>query len=359
MAIIFRPFFSNRDKGLFLPRLHVFRQGLGSICQAMCTYGICMSFLCMSPRAWALDPETAFNQYAHDVWQAEQGLPQNSIQAMEQTPDGYLWLGTQEGLVRFDGIEFFVFDKSNVPEMHNNDIRSLTLGPENTLWMGNGAGQVFCIRDHEFIPVMAKGNKATITELLHDSQGKLWIGTQGNGLWEMVEGGPAIKSRFSQRLPSANISVLLEDDAGYLWVGTQDRGLAQLNNDAIRVFGRDDGLSGLDISTLLEYPSGTILIGTDNHGLYRFSENTFTPFALACQLSSKAISSLCMDADTNLWVGTDGGGLNLITEDGVTQIPLVAISHRNIAGILVDQEENLWIGTNGGGTSLSQAAHDH
>src|SRR5947209_11143130 len=75
--------------------------------------------------AWCLDPQKPIWQYVHTVWGSEQGLPQNSIQALLQTRDGYLWIGTQEGLVRFNGVEFKVFDKTNTEEIRHNDIRVL------------------------------------------------------------------------------------------------------------------------------------------------------------------------------------------------------------------------------------------
>ena len=78
-----------------------------------------------SPAAPALDPRKSLTQYVHDTWQTEQGLPQNSVTAITQTRDGYLWLGTQEGLVRFDGVRFTVFDTRSTPELGNNFVLCL------------------------------------------------------------------------------------------------------------------------------------------------------------------------------------------------------------------------------------------
>src|SRR5687768_10152954 len=78
--------------------------------------------LCVASRAAALDPDKALTQFGHDVWQLEQGLPQNTVYAIAQTPDGYLWLGTAEGLVRFDGVRFQVFDRRNTPDIPSNVI---------------------------------------------------------------------------------------------------------------------------------------------------------------------------------------------------------------------------------------------
>src|SRR5437868_4904612 len=88
----------------------------------------------------ALAPEQAINEYSHDLWQTEQGLPSNSIQAITQTPDGYLWLGTKGGLVRFDGVRFTVFDKINTTEIKSNDILALCVEHEGSLWIGTYGG---------------------------------------------------------------------------------------------------------------------------------------------------------------------------------------------------------------------------
>src|SRR5215472_5631370 len=90
--------------------------------------------------ALALDPHKAISQYIHDVWETQDGLPQNSIRAITQTPDGYLWLGTPAGLVRFDGVRFVVFDKGNTVEIRDNSITCLLLGHDESLWIGSQTG---------------------------------------------------------------------------------------------------------------------------------------------------------------------------------------------------------------------------
>lgn len=84
--------------------------------------GLCFAWI---GTAHALDSAKAVTQYVHNAWQTDQGLPQNYVQAIVQTRDGYIWLATQEGLVRFDGISFTVFDKRNTPELKANNIQAL------------------------------------------------------------------------------------------------------------------------------------------------------------------------------------------------------------------------------------------
>ena len=88
----------------------------------------------------ALDPLKAISQYRHDVWQTDQGLPQNSVNAILQTRDGYLWLGTYQGLVRFDGQRFTVFQTGSTPELRSNRILALCEDQDGALWIGTSAG---------------------------------------------------------------------------------------------------------------------------------------------------------------------------------------------------------------------------
>src|SRR6187402_1663506 len=91
--------------------------------------------------ASALDPEKAITQYLHETWQGEQGLPQNSVWAITQAADGYLWLGTQEGLVRFDGVRFTVYDARTLPAIGHSDVQGVAVDSDGRIWaatMGGG-----------------------------------------------------------------------------------------------------------------------------------------------------------------------------------------------------------------------------
>src|ERR1043165_4021402 len=90
----------------------------------------------------ALVPRRELSQFGHEVWLTENGLPQNTVHAIAQTPDGYIWIGTEEGLARFDGVKFTVFDKQNTPEIKSNYIRSLLADRQGALWIGTAQGLV-------------------------------------------------------------------------------------------------------------------------------------------------------------------------------------------------------------------------
>src|SRR5579872_7435592 len=88
----------------------------------------------------AFDPTEALRIYDHGIWQVEDGLPQNSIQTIRQTRDGYLWIGTELGLARFDGTQFTVFDNKNAPQLRSSYIKTLLAGRDGSLWIGTRPG---------------------------------------------------------------------------------------------------------------------------------------------------------------------------------------------------------------------------
>ena len=105
--------------------------------------------LLAATRTPALDPDRKLNQFGHQVWLTENGLPQNTVQSIIQTTDGYLWVGTQDGLARFDGLNFTVFDKENTPAFKSNDIRFLHEDRQGRLWISTSYGLV-CRHNGEF-----------------------------------------------------------------------------------------------------------------------------------------------------------------------------------------------------------------
>ncbi len=103
----------------------------------------------------ALDPWRPITKYAHDIWQDKDGLPQNSVLAITQTRDGYLWLGTEVGLARFDGVRYVIFDKKNTPEIKHNHVTSLLACRDGGLWVGPRGG-LARYRDQKFVDYAAQ-----------------------------------------------------------------------------------------------------------------------------------------------------------------------------------------------------------
>src|SRR5215472_18743187 len=134
-----------------------------------------LALLICATHAFALDPRKSFSQYSRTMWTQEDGLPQDTIRAITQTTDGYLWLGTDEGLARFDGYEFVVFNKAN-GSLPDNSITALAAGRDGVLWIGTTNGLVE-YRDSKFRVYSTKQGlpDPSITNLYADPSGALWV----------------------------------------------------------------------------------------------------------------------------------------------------------------------------------------
>src|SRR5215467_9974697 len=187
---------------------------------AVATRFLPLALVCLSLSAWCLDPHKPITQYVHTVWNSGDGLPQNSIQTMLQTKDGYVWIGTQEGLVRFNGQEFKVFNKANTDAIRHNDVRQLYQARDGALWIGTFGGGLVRYKDGAFTGYTVQQGLShnTITSILEDSKGKLWIGTN-DGLNELVP-GESISFRKRSGLDGL-VQAIAEDASGRLVVATR------------------------------------------------------------------------------------------------------------------------------------------
>src|SRR5215470_3686301 len=156
----------------------------GRAVRLVCTIAVCLA----ASSAGALDSRKAITQYAHQAWKTDQGLPQNSIQAILQTRDGYLWLGTERGLVRFDGVQFTVLDKGNAPGLRSSNTQALLQDRDGNLWVGTWGG-LHRYHDGRFEAFTTKEGLSNnrVVALYQDRHGALWIGTS-SGLNRLENG---------------------------------------------------------------------------------------------------------------------------------------------------------------------------
>lgn len=316
--------------------------GRGCVAAALLIFG--------APRAFGLDPAKAVTQYVNEVWQTEQGLPQNTIQAICQTRDGYLWLGTQEGLARFDGVRFSVFDKSNTPELTQNIILALREDRQGSLWVGVQGGGLLRLKEGRFTAFTRKDGLASdrVRALYVDHEGAVWIGTTGGGVSRFRDG------RFTtfttkNGLSNDQVVAISEDRTGNLWIGTYGGGLNRFRDGTFTTFGKKDGLSGDQVSSILADREGNLWIGTFDGGVDRLRDGRFTAFTTRDGLSNDEVWSLLEDADGNLWIGT-ADGLSRFRDGRFTALTKEnGLSNSSVASVYEDRERSLWIGTDLGG----------
>src|SRR5580698_7963713 len=313
-----------------------------AVCVLMLVIGECC-------RLAALNPSKALTQYSISHWTQEQGLPQNTIGAIAQTADGYLWLGTDEGLARFDGYEFVVFSR-DTGKLPSNSILALVAGPDGALWIGTPSGLTE-YRNRTFRTYTQKeglpGN--SVSSLFVDHAGILWIVAGGNlsrfdgsrftnYLRERdipinvvrfvtedaqhvlyVSGTNSVAQyvdgKFVELIPAAALAAdfpgkILADHAGNLWI-LGVRGLIRRSPDGkITRYGAREGLSdSFGLNTILEDRGGSIWVGTDG-GLARFEHGQFHTRMEASGEQSE-VRCLLEDRERNLWMGGSPGLMRL------------------------------------------------
>lgn len=296
-----------------------------------------------------LDPTKPISRYQHDAWTIEQGLPQNTVPAIAQTRDGYLWLGTEAGLVRFDGVRFTVFDKTNTPALKNNFVYALLEDKEGNLWIGTQGGGLTRYSHGIFETFTSKNGLSNdvVLCLLQDRAGTLWIGTEGGGLVSFRSGVFRVYD-VDQGLVDSAVWGLAEDADGSLWIGTHG-GLNHLKNGKFEIYQTKDGLPNDYIRCLLRGSNGELWIGTNGGGLVRFSDGKFSVFSTKDGLSNNGINSLNEDSNGSLWIGTIGGGLNRFTHGKFTFYSTDdGLTGSSIWTMFRDRSGDLWVGTSGG-----------
>jgi ligand-binding sensor domain-containing protein len=239
----------------------------------------------VSTKARALDPSKSMAQYGLDAWATRDGLPQNSVTSLVQTRNGYLWMGTEEGLVRFDGVRFTVYSTRNTPAFRQNRIEALAEGSDGSLWIGTVDG-LLRKRGDEFTAFRVADGlpNETVMALLAEPDGSLWIGTQRGGLacWK----NERFVSRLTREegLPGDMVTAFARSRDGSLWVGT-DAALARVREG--RVVAQTttrDGLPANRVNHILEGREGLWVATTG--GFARVSEGRVTAVTKGKELSS-------------------------------------------------------------------------
>ncbi|RMG56597.1 MAG: hypothetical protein D6723_00025 [Acidobacteria bacterium] len=333
--------------------------------------------------ALALDPEKAITQYVHDVWQIEDGLPSNVVNGILQTRDGYIWLTTEGGLVRFDGVKFTVFNSENTEAIKQTPIYGLYEDRDGNLWMGttggiirygNGRftnytldeigtrGAIVWCEDREGNLWISTGRgmyrlkdgrftkidwyPGSVTSICEDQKGDLWIGGS-LGVYRLKDGAA---THYDLGGPMNNqVMTIYEDRAGNLWVGTLG-GLNVFKDGKFTHYTTGDGLSHNHVRAICEDRDGNLWIGTEGGGLNRLEAGRFTHFTMKQGLSDDRILAISEDREGSLWIGTYGGGLNRLKDGNVTPYTTnEGLSHNHVYTVYEDGAGNLWIGTNGGG----------
>ncbi len=308
---------------------------------------VAVAFLLVATSSPALDPNRSLKEFGHQAWLTENGLPQNTVQSIVQTRDGYLWIGTQEGLARFDGLNFTVFDKENTPAFKSNDIRFLYEDQQGRLWISTSYGLV-CRHNGQFTSFTENEGLPdnSIGPVVEDTSGNVWIGTSG-GLTRFENGN--FKTLTVEHGLSRNvIQTLCARSNGTLLVGTS-AGVQSLSGDRFTSWTTLPNVPAANISAIAESKNGYLWFGTLD-GLFGVEREGAAPVPVT--LPNSRVSALRIDREGVLWIATAGGVARLLNGSVESLTSVDGLSSNLVLSLFEDREGSIWIGTEAGGLNL-------
>jgi ligand-binding sensor domain-containing protein/signal transduction histidine kinase len=328
-------------------------------------------FQCFTCRAHAIDPDRMISQYMREDWGSERGFSGGSITAIAQTSDGYLWIGTKKGLIRFDGLNFRLLQQASPSTLTIGPVQALLADKQGNLWILLQSTKILRYKDGKFelghdevefgITSIGKTKDGTVTlsslalGTLAYKAGKFEALTSPTdaATSQSIETADNLSSRLSwatgvvpHRIaePNSTVMAMAESSDGKLWLGTSDRGLFYLKDGKIVKTVKQWG--GGKINCLLPLDNGEMWIGTDE-GVLLWNGTELTRAGLPSDLTHLQILSLLRDRDSNIWVGTSRGlfrsdkkGISF-AEESKSQ------SNLPVAALFEDREGNLWVGSVG------------
>jgi ligand-binding sensor domain-containing protein/AraC-like DNA-binding protein len=302
----------------------------------------------------AFNPELPGSRYLHRAWTAANGLPQSTVYAILQTSDHFLWIGTDGGLARFDGVKFTLFNRGNTIDFNTNSVTALCEDKQGGVWIGTYGGGVLHYSQGKFTRFDQRHGLSSLKvwSLLEDARGRLWIGTVGGGL-NLLENGRVVRVWNRENgLPDDNIMTVVEDGQANLWLGTR-QGLFKIKDGLVKIFTSAQGLAGDSIIKLYIDQSKTLWAATTN-GLSRKNGEHFDIVHADPAFRDTFVRSFTEDRQGRLFLGTENGLFFIQAGRPQKSDAGSRLSDQSVMALLCDQEDNLWLGTSAGGLNILQ-----
>jgi signal transduction histidine kinase/ligand-binding sensor domain-containing protein len=295
---------------------------------------------------YGLEPSTPLANYGRQSWVMENGLPQNTVQALAQTTDGFIWLGTEVGLVRFDGNSFAVFDKNSSPALPGNDVRCLLAAKDGALWIGtseglarwkDGTAKTFTTKD---------GLPGDVIRSLHeDDRGAVLVSTESG---EIAVDGERVVPILYDKLQGQPVGFTVDlADRSHVFINKSEVELTYGGRKQRWVVGKD--LPGNRLQVAQADRECSLWIGT-NGGLVRWAAGKLEKLPVTDPLATASILAMMEDREGNLWVGTESGGLHILRDQRFRTIGAHdGLSSDSTTAVVEDASGRLWVGTSGFG----------
>ncbi len=302
--------------------------------------------LCLVHIASAIDPSRGLAQYMRDQWGSAKGFPGGQVYAITQTGDGYLWIGAEKGLVRFDGVNFHLFQHANTPLLPAGPVRGLVADAAGGLWIHFGGPRVLRYAHGKFEDVSSalERTEPAFTAMGRGGNGEVLLSSLVNGILR-YSGGKFLRLAAPVELPNFLVISLAESPDGKIWLGTRDLGLFYESQGQITNIGK--GLPDRKINCLLPITNEELWIGTDS-GVVRWNGAEVTATGLSASLSHVQALTMIRDRDANVWVGTTSGLVRVDAQGAVAFSSQDRDDGVPVTALFEDREGNIWAGTSQG-----------
>jgi len=291
-----------------------------------------------APDAPAADEAHPEHKYAIATFGVEAGLPHNSASVLLQTRDGYLWIGTEAGLARFDGMQISVYRTATHPGLAHNLIRCLFQDRSGTLWIGTNRG-LSRLRDETFERVGLEST--SVTCVTQDAHGRIWVGTGNSGLWEVRADGVHPHRQATGMPAEADVRALHTDTLGRLWVGFRKAGTGLYDGSTYTPLATIRPVR--DVSRITSDREGTVWFATDA-GVLRLRGEEQRLLGVEDGLDRDPLREIHVDRAGRVWVATNHL-FQLETGDRDRFVRVATPRLDNPRAILEDHEGSLWVGS--------------
>ena len=309
-------------------------------------WAIALMTICVSASTEAVDPERAMSQYIRDQWGNDRGFPGGPVYAVTQTSDGYLWIGAEKGLVRFDGVTFRLFEPKGSTASAGPTVLGVAAAPDGSVWARLRGVALVRYHNGAFENILSNVGppESVVSAMLRGRHDRMLLATLSRGAVAYASGRFATIASAKAMPSSSFVISIAEGSDGDFWLGTRDAGLIRVQGS--RVTRLTDGLPDLKINCLLAGEKGDLWIGTDK-GIARWTGTEVT--ANRRDWSPRHVAAVFEDRDGNLWVGTDRGLERWRAPVFTTYSTAQGLPSESVGPIYVDASERTWFAPTDGG----------
>ncbi len=302
-----------------------------------------------------INEESFFNDFVSRNWNAESGLPVNTVTDITQDSDGYMYFGTYSGLLRFDGVEFLTINRLYNENYDFLSARALLQDINKDLWIGSNDEGLICIKRNEVVEKYTVKDglpSNSIRALCEDKNGYIWVGT-ASGVTCILHHAVELPFGF-ENIPDGNnfnVNQIYCDSTGKVWIITRtEKGLYTYNNGHFEIASPIKSFENAIITTVLQEENGTFWFGVAPHYAVKVENGKETVYDVGHgNQKGTAVTCIAKDSEDNIWFGLDKGMAVLHNDSIYYSGADKVLKEESVTAIMEDREKNIWITLDRGG----------